>query len=225
MLKLIALLAAGFAAASYSSAQTAPGTIQASGTFTLAVNPDQVQLDVSVLTQGTTAQQAAQQNATQTTTVINALKQVLGSSGTVQTINYSVYPRYNNVPGQNDVIIGYTASNTVRVTSADLTLPGPLIDTANQAGSSTVGNLSFGLRNSEPYIQQALTAASRQAQARASVIAAGLGGKTGAVVSAQQSSASSPIFAPGIASGAQTPVLTGTVSVSATVTVTVQLMQ
>jgi uncharacterized protein len=223
MRKAIVLIAAGLAAATL-SAQSAPGTVQASGSATLSVNPDMVRLDISVITQGTTAQQAAQQNATQTTAVINALKQVLGGSGSVQTVSYSVNPRYNNSPGQNDVIVGYTVTNSVRVTSNDLTLPGSLIDTANQAGASNVGGLAFGLQNSDPYIQQALTAAAKQAQAHAAAIAAGLGGKTGAVISAQESSSYSPIVAPGIAAGAQTPVLTGTVSVSATVTVTVQLM-
>ena len=118
--------------AGMASAQTAsPGTIQATGTVTLSVNPDQAQLDVSVITQSTTAQQAAQQNAAQTNTVINALKQVLGASGTVQTINYSIYP---NNTGQGNVVTGYTASNTVRVTTSDLTQPGPIIDTAQPGG-------------------------------------------------------------------------------------------
>src|ERR1035437_5901258 len=129
---------------------TAPGTVQATGTVTLSVNPDQAQLDVSVITQGSTAQQAAQQNATQTTTVINALKQVLGASGTVQTVSYSGYPNYSSTPGQYNVVTGYTASNTVRVTTNDLTQPGPLIDTANQAGASSVSNLTFGLQNPDP---------------------------------------------------------------------------
>ena len=223
MKKAIVLIAAAFAAAT-ASAQPAPGTVQASGSVTLSVNPDSVRLDVSVITQATTAQQAAQQNATQTTTVINALKQVLGSSGSVQTVSYAVNPRYNNTPGQDAVIVGYTAVNTVRVTSNDLTLPGSLIDTANQSGATNVGNLAFGLQNSDPYIQQALTAAAKQALAHAAAMATGLGGKTGAVISAQESSSYSPIVTPGIAAGAQTPVLTGTVSVSANVTVTVQLM-
>lgn len=224
MRKAIILIAASLAAATV-SAQPAPGTVQASGSVTLSVNPDSVRLDVSVITQGTTAQQAAQQNATQTTTVINALKQVLGASGSVQTVSYAVNPRYNNTPGQDPVIVGYTATNTVRVTSNDLTLPGSLIDTANQSGATNVGNLAFGLQNSDPYIQQALTAAAKQALAHAAAIAAGLGGKTGSVISAQESSSYSPSVTPGIATSAQTPVLTGTVSVSANVAVTVQLMQ
>ena len=68
------------------SAQTpAAGTVQANGAATIRVTPDQAELSVSVVTQATTAQEAGQQNAAQATAMINALKSVLGSAGTVQT--------------------------------------------------------------------------------------------------------------------------------------------
>lgn len=216
----------GLAAVATLPGQTiAPGTVQATGTVTLSVTPNQVSLDVTVTTQGPTAQQAAAQNATQMTAVINALKQVLGSNATIPTIGYSVYPNYSNTPGKTDVIVSYTASNSVRVTTPDLSLPGQLIDTANQAGATSVANLTFGLQDSDPSVQQALSAAAKQAQAHAAAIAVGLGAKAGAVVSAQQSSSVNvPIV--GIAAGSTaTPVQTGPVSVSATVILTVQLSQ
>ena len=116
------------------SAATAP-TIQATGSATLSAPPDQVQLTAGVVTQASTAQDAAQQNALQTTAVIGAIQQVLGSSGTVQTTGYSVTPRYNNA--NPAAIVGYTASNALLVTILDLTsasgLPGKVIDAANQA--------------------------------------------------------------------------------------------
>ena len=205
-------------------AQTTPGTVQATGNANLSVKPDQATLDVSIITQATTAQQAADQNAAQATTVINALKQALGVSGSVQTVSYNVYPRYSNAAGQQDVVVGYTASNTVRVTTNDLTRVGTLIDTANQAGASSVGSLSFGLQDQEPYKLQALSAAAKQALTHAAAIATGLGDKTGSVVSAQEGVGVSPVVT-GVASASSTPIQTGTVTVSATVTITVQLLQ
>lgn len=210
------------------SAQTqSAGTIQATGNASISVNPDQASIDVSVMTQGATAQQAAQQNASQTNNVIGALKQVLGSSGTVQTVSYSVYPNYSTTPGQTSQITGYTVNNTVRATTTDLSLPGPLIDAANQAGAGSVGNLSFGLQNPEPYQEQALTAAAKQAQAHAAAIAAGLGVKAGGIVSAQEGSSETiPVVMTGTAAaGTSTPIKSGLVTVSATVTITVQLTQ
>lgn len=201
---------------------TATAGIQATGTARISVNPDQAQLTVGVVTQGNTAQDAAQQNATQTTAVINALKSVLGMSGTLQTIGYSVTPRYSNT--QTPVVIGYIASNTLQVTTTDLSLAGRLIDAASQAGANNVGGLTFGLQNPEPVVQQALTQASRTALAHAGAIASGLGAKVGAVTSAQEGSAVAPIYGDATATTTPTPVQTGTVSVSATVTITAQLI-
>ena len=206
-------------------AQISPSAIQAIGSATISVNPDQFQLAVGVVTQGTTAQDAGQQNATLTTTVLNALKGVLGAAGTIQTISYSISPRYSTTTGQTSVIVGYTASNTVEVTSTDLTLIGRLIDTANQAGANSVGNLSFGLQNPEPVMEQALGQAAKQAQAHANAIATGLGAKTGAVISAQEGASLTQIVALGVAAAPTTPIQTGTVSVTANVTISVRMMQ
>ena len=80
-----------------------------------------------------------------TTVVIAALKSVIGNAGTVQTIGYSVSPRYGVPPNNSNTIIGYTAINTVQVTTTNLAVIGTLIDTANQAGASNVSGISFGL--------------------------------------------------------------------------------
>src|SRR4051812_39434025 len=97
----------------------APATVQATGTASISVAPDQAQFTAGVVTTGSTAQDAAQQNATQTAAMLTALKAVLGNNGTVQTVGYSVSPRYTN--SQPATIIGYTASNTVQVTTTNLT--------------------------------------------------------------------------------------------------------
>ncbi len=205
-------------------AQLPANSVQATGTATLSANPDQAQLTIGVVTDGTSAQDAAQRNATLTTAVQNALKAVLGSTGTIQTISYSVNPRYSSTPNQAPVIIGYTASNTVQVTTSDLSLVGPLIDAGNQAGANNVGGLQFSLRDPDPLRQQALGQAAKQAHAHADAIAGGLGAKTGAVIAAVEGSSQPLPIGVGAASGSTpTPVLSGQVNVTATVTLTVQL--
>ncbi len=218
------LLSLVFGAAQLVAQTASSGTVQANGSATVSANPDQATLAVGVVTQGATAQDAAQQNATLSTTVQNAIQSVLGTNGTVQTISYSVTPRYNNA--QPAAIIGYTASNTVLVTMYDLSKIGSLIDTANQAGANNVGGVTFGLRNNEPFVQQALGQAAKQALAHAAAIAAGLGGKTGAVVSAQEGVSYGPVGVAGpTGGGSTTPIQTGQVTVTASVTVNVQLLQ
>jgi uncharacterized protein len=209
------------------AAQTAVPSVQANGSATLTAKPNQAQLDVGVVTNGATAQDASQQNASLSDTVQAALSKVLGSAGTLQTVSYYVTPRYSTTPNQPSVIIGYTAGNTVRVTTTDLSQIGLLIDAANQAGANSVGGLSFGLRNPEPLVEQALTQATKQATAHAAAIAAGLGSKLGAVLSAQEGSSYTPIVvgAAGAGPAVTTPVQTGTVTVYATVTIQVGLAQ
>jgi uncharacterized protein YggE len=221
----LAVILASFPA--LAQTQQPNNSIQASGSATITgIQPDQAQLSVGVVTSAKTAQDAAAQNATQATAMIAALKGVLGSNGTVQTISYNLSPQYTggtaNTPPS---ITGYTASNTVQVITGKLDLVGPLIDAANQAGANSINGPSYSLQNSDPYLQQALTAATKQAIGHAAAIAAGLGGKPGAVISAQEGSTVSPIV--GVAAGAvsATPIQTGTVSVSANVTVTVALAQ
>src|ERR1035438_6061524 len=96
------------------SSTTRPPFIRAVGQGSVSVKPDQAQIDFGVVTTATTAQAAAAQNATQVTALIAALQTLLGSTGNIQTIGYSLSPNYNYPPGGNPVLTGYTASNTDR---------------------------------------------------------------------------------------------------------------
>lgn len=216
---LIILLGA-IACAAVLSAQTLPvSTIQAQGSATISVKPDQAQLIVSVSTDAATASDASQKNATIANQVLAALNQMVDGNGTVQTIGYAINARYSN--GANPSVVGYTAVNTIQITTGDLSHLGNLIDTAVNNGATNIGALSFGLQDPEPQKQQALTAATKQALAHAAAIAAGTGRSVGPVVSAVEGGSATPVVLTGVVSA--TPIQTGYATVSASVTVTVQL--
>jgi uncharacterized protein YggE len=225
MTRIALLPACLLLAISIAAAQT-PNSVQASGSATRNVNPDMAQLNIGVVTQATTAQAAADQNATTTDAVIKALQGVLSSAGTIKTLYYSINPRYVNSGGQQ-TLAGYVVTNTLQVTTTVVARVGPLIDAANAAGANSISGPYFGLQNPDPEVQLALNAAAKEALAHASAIASGLGAKTGAVISAQEGSTVRPLVEGdrGLATAAPTPIQTGTVSVSATVTVTVALVQ
>jgi uncharacterized protein len=216
------LLLCGMTAPVSGQTTITPGSIQSTGSASVAAMPDQAQFTVSVVTQAATAQDAGSQNATQATALIAALKSAIGNNGNVQTIGYSISPRYNN---NGTSITGYTATNTVQVTTFSLSNVGGLIDVATQSGGSSISGISFGLQNPDPFVQQALGLASQQALAHANAIAGGLGVKTAGVMSAQEGSTYSPIVSTPTAGATSTPVVTGTVQVTATVTVVVRLTQ
>jgi uncharacterized protein YggE len=206
-------------------AQSVPPSVTAQGSATINAQPDQATLSVSISTNGSSAQDAGQQNANLTATVVGALQKLIGSNGTIVTTSYYVTPRYSNGTSNSaPAIVGYTATISEQVTLNNLTLIGQTIDTANGAGATSVSGLTLGLQNPEPSLESALAAASKQALTHAASIASGLGGKVGPVISAQQSSTYTPIFSAGpTGAAASTTVNTGPVSVTASVTVTAQL--
>ena len=208
------------------AAQT-PNSVQATGTATRNIPPDMAQLNVGVVTQAQTAQAAADQNAVTTDAVIKALQAVLGSAGSIKTLYYSINPRFVTSGGQQ-TLAGYIVTNTLQVTTTVVGRVGPLIDAANQAGANSISGPYFGLQDSEPQVLLALSAAAKEALGHASAIATGLGAKIGNVISAQEGSTVRPMVEGdrGLAtSAAPTPIQSGTISVSATVTVTVALVQ
>ena len=213
-------------ASAYAQTSTVqPPYVQAVGQGNVSVQPDQAQIDFSVTTTATTAQSASSQNATQVSTLIAALQALLGSTGNTQTIGYSLSPNYNYPQGGNPMLTGYTASNTIQVSASDLSMVGTIIDTGVQAGATNVQSLQFSLKNPDPATQQALTAATAQAKAHASAMAAGVGMHIGAVLFIQQNASSNVVpvnGAPG-ATSTTTPVLPGLVYIQATVTLEVTL--
>lgn len=189
--------------------------------------PDQVKVSVGVLTRAATAQDAAAQNAALTSTVIAQLKQAAGSGSEVKTISYSLSPNYNYPPGGQPILVGYSASNTVEVTTSDLNAAGKIIDTGIQAGANTVNGLSFGMKDPQPMQAQALRLAAQKAKANAEAIASGLGVRIGAVMIAEQGSSIRVVntdVRAGAAPSPTTPVEPGLVVVSATVSVEVELV-
>jgi len=216
------LLVCAVAACAQTSNAPAP-FVQAVGQGVVAVQPDEVKIDFSVVTTAASAQHAASQNAAQTTALIAALQGLLGSKGNVQTIGYSLNPNYNYPPNGTPVLIGFTASNTVEISATDLSMAGTIIDTGVQAGANTVQSLQFTLQNPAPAQQQALKAATAEAKSNADAMASGVGMHSGAVLSIEEN-VSTSVTPVSVAPAANTtPVLPGLVNIQATVTLMVAL--
>ena len=160
-------------------------TVRAHGEATINVKPDLAQINIGVVTQGQTAESAAAQNAKQTTEVIAALKKELGTRAEIQTSGYSIHPNYRSPRDGSapPTIAGYTATNTVQVKLSDITAVGKMIDTATRVGANNVNGVQFSVKDEQASRAEALRAAVRVARANADAMAAGLGLKTGRLVS------------------------------------------
>lgn len=205
-------------------------TVRAVADATIISVPDQAKVSFSVDTQARTAQDAASQNAAITSAVIGALKNLIATNGEVRTSGYSVYPIYSS--GAQPTITGFTASNTVEATVWNLSLAGKLIDSAMAAGANRVQSLAFSLKDPEPVRLQALRQAAIRARAHADAMATGAGMRVGSVVSIVEGAVTTPIVYPslslgGAATGAvtPTPIETGNVSTTATVTIEYEIAQ
>jgi len=201
-----------------------PQTVQAVGSATVSGQPDRVKVDIGVSTTATTAQDASTQNATQMTAVLNQIRQVLGPNADIKTINYSLTPNYRSTSGQQPVLTGYTATNTVEVTAGDAASIVKVIDGVAPVGATNIQSLRFAIADDTPLRLQALSAAAKQAMGHAQAIASGLGLNVGVVVAAQEGVSVTPIVGT-VTPGAtvSTPVEPGLVTVSATVTISAQL--
>lgn len=197
---------------------------RALGEATVSVQPDQAQIAVSVVTQAQTAQAASSQNAAAVTAVIGQLNALLGPSADIKTISYSLTPVYS-YSGQQATLTGYSASNTIQVTTGDLSTTGKIIDTAIQAGANQISSLQFGLKDDTAARTQALKLATAQAKTKADAMASGLGMKLGMVQVIQEGYAvrGTTQQLTGAAAAAATPVQSGTVSVQANVTLDISL--
>jgi len=208
--------------------------IEVSGTGEARTTPDVANLSLQVETHAATAEETSSKNAALAQKVVQALKNKLAGKGTVITGDYSLNPEYgeNNLPRQKPVITGYTAQNTITVETTEMSLLGSLIDGAISAGANRINYLNFGLRDDTKARSDAITTASKDAQAQAQALAASLNVKLKDVVKATTVPERGPII-PMARMGAvsfanaspnvPTPVEASQISVSATVSLTYEI--
>ena len=206
--------------------------IEVSGIGEARSAPDIANLSLQIETHAATAEECSSKNAALAQKVVNELKAKLAGKGTVETGDYSLNPEYreNNQPPQKPVITGYTAQNTITVETTELTLLGSLIDGAISSGANRINYLNFGLRDDTKARADAITAASKDAQAQAQALAASLNVKLKRIVKASTVPERGPIMpmakmagAFSMAANAPTPIEASQISVSATVSLTYEI--
>src|SRR5260370_3066909 len=130
--------------------------IRVHGEATVSAQPDRMQMDVGVISQGPTSQAAAEANAKQSNQVVDQLRKLVPAAN-IKTINFSVNPNYHYPPGGvPPTIVGYTANNTVRLELDDLKAVPTVIEAATRSGASNVNRVTFALRDDSQYRAEAL---------------------------------------------------------------------
>jgi uncharacterized protein YggE len=184
MVKNVLLLFCAALAVAAQQVVTPPAVpyIRVHGDAAISAQPDRVQMDIGVISQGATSQAATDLNAKQSNAVVEQLRALVPAAD-IKTINFSVNPNYQFPKGGGaPVVLGYTANNTVRIEIDDISMIRKVIDAATKSGASNVNRLNFMLRDAAAVRAEALGKAAAQARAGAEALAASLKLKLGRVL-------------------------------------------
>ena len=182
---LTALLAAAMLAlcfASLAATATVVPTVTVNATAELEVEPDIAYVSLGVSTTETTAEAAKRNNTAVMNRVLAAVK---GEGVAEKDMDTSLYmsTNYRWTDDNGRIITGYTVDNNLTITVRNVDEVGDIVDAAMNAGANEFNSVRFDLDDDEAYYLEALAAATKKAQKRASTMVMAAGGKLGAVAS------------------------------------------
>ena len=226
---LLLVLISSLGAQSFTPQMPARPSIRVHGESTVSAVPDEAEMDIGVVTQAPTTDVATSQNSQRSGAVVQSLRAQLPTAN-VTTVNLSINPNYRYPKEGPPTILGYTATNTVRVRLDDITMVRKAIDIATKAGASSVNRLNFTLRSELDVRSRALGEAAKEAEAGAQALAGSLKLKLGRVLLVEEGQPVIVSPAPQIDFGkAQStdmnPISPGNIQVHANVNLTYELIE
>lgn len=182
---LVFLVAALFAAP---LAVQADGTLTVSGEARVAAVPDIATITLGATGRGQTAIEAMNATSQAVDAILARLASLDVETRDIQTtqLRVSEQTRWDN-DRQQDIFLGYYATNTVRVRVRDLDRIGELLSAVLDDGANDLQNLSFGLQEPREVEDEARRRAVRDAMAKATLYAEAAGVTLGAVRSIRDS--------------------------------------
>ena len=209
------------------SAPSARPVIVTTVTEDVEIVPDRASLTFAVETHAKTAAAAGADNARIQTAVLDALKRLGVAAAQLRTSGLSINPEYEYPrEGGRPTLIGYQATNSVRVEVRQLAQVGTLIDAGLAKGATNVGALQFFASNTEAAEREALRNAVARARADADAIADAAGARVLALIqvtvltgpdSRPMAELGGAMVMRASAAEAQTPIETGSLKVRVTI--------
>ncbi|QFF97627.1 DUF541 domain-containing protein [Psychrobacillus glaciei] len=144
--------------------------ITVTGNGKISVQPNYVQIQIEVITEGKDVSIAQQENANIMNRVIQSILALSIPKEDIQTAAYNVFPNYDYIEGKQ-VLRGYEVTNAINVKLKDTSQIGTVIDTAVQNGANRISGIQFKMENADSSYQQALRLALQNAQMKAKTIA------------------------------------------------------
>ncbi|MEK4427560.1 SIMPL domain-containing protein [Solibacillus sp. FSL K6-1523] len=128
------------------------------GNGEIVAQPEYVQIQLEVRTEGKDVSLAQQENAIIMNRVIDSLVALNIPREAIQTTVYTISPNYDYIEGRQE-LRGFEVQNAISVKITDISQAGTVIDTAIQNGANHVSAIQFKIEDSDAYYQQALNLA------------------------------------------------------------------
>jgi uncharacterized protein YggE len=228
-LVIITIALAGCAMAASDTAADEHG-ILATGTGNVIGTPDRAQVTFSAQTENTDVKLAQSENTLKMARVHGALIAAGIPKDALKTTGYNIYPVYEESTGLlNHKIKTYRITNSLTVTLHDVSSTGEIIDIGVANGINQATSIQFMLSDEQAQVlrTEALKEAVSRARSDADIVAAAMGTPITGVWKAETGSSYSPVNFQNYAmdeaaskSAAATPIQSGDITVSATVTIT-----
>ena len=174
-----------------SPAPQEPKTITVNAEGKATVIPDTTRLNISVVTDGKTADEVQSRNTETMNKVIEYVKGSGIDSKDVKTTFYNLYPRYDYVEGRQ-IPAGFSLTQGVEIKVRDLKKVGELITGTVARGANQVSGVEFFVDNPETAQAQARQEAFEKAKAKAKEVAKLAGVRLGDVVTFSESFSGQP---------------------------------
>ena len=149
-------------------------TLEVWGEGVVTAAPNRTLITLGTVSEGAELKSVQTDNATKVAAIIEALEQSGIARENIKTIQFLIEPQYDYIDGKQE-FRGYKVTHLLQVTLDNVTDAGRIIDTAVANGANMVTSIEFNSSEAAKVRQEALIAAVRDAEAKASTIARALG--------------------------------------------------
>jgi uncharacterized protein YggE len=165
--------------------QVVQNTISVTGQGSVKTIPDEVFVNISVVTEKSTTADAVSENSTILNQLISSLEGTGAENLKIQTIGYELSPLYDySKENEPPVIYAYQVISTIEARTTDLEKIGQIIALATEKGAGRISTIGFDLSEitRKEAKSAALSAASIDANDKAIAIAGAMGLKIEKVI-------------------------------------------
>ncbi len=204
-------------------------TVTARGEVTAV--PDIANLSIGVTSEGQTAAVALAANAKAASAMIAEIEAAGIPKSDIATTRLAISPTYATRTDQGverQEISGYTVTNSLTLRIRPIERAGPLIDVLVGRGANAIDSITFEVSDAEKRLDQARIDATRNARARAELLAGAAGVRLGRLVDLREGVSAPPVLPnPSVrfeAASAAPPVEPGETRLTASVTATYEIL-